>query len=76
MQNENLSRKFFLSYDVSSLFTNLPLRGTIVVAINLIFNHNPNLNVNKKELKNLFLFATLKAHFFFLTVDFIIKLME
>ena len=75
MQNENLSRKFFLSYDVCSLFTNLPLRGTIVVAINLIFNHNPNLNVNKKELKKLFLFATLKTHFF-LTVDFIIKLME
>ena len=32
--------------------------------LNLIFNHNPNLNFIKKELKKLFLFATLQTHFF------------
>ena len=38
---------------------------TFDVAINLIFNHNPNLNITIKELKKLFLFATSKAHFIF-----------
>ena len=32
------------------LFTNIPLRETIDIAINLIFNHNPNLNITRKEL--------------------------
>ena len=38
---------------------------TFDVAINLIFNHNPNLNITIKELKKLFLFATSKTHFIF-----------
>ena len=58
IKNPNLSRKFLVSYDVTSLFTNIPLHETIDLAINLIFNHNPNLNITKKELKKLFLFAT------------------
>ena len=33
--------------------------------MNLIFNHNPNLNITKNELKKLFLFATLQTHFLF-----------
>ena len=32
------------------LFTNIPLQETIDIAINLIFNHNPNLNITRKEL--------------------------
>ena len=35
------------------------------MAINLIFNHNPNLNITKKELKKLFLFAKSHIHFIF-----------
>ena len=57
IKNANLSKKFLVSYDVTSLFTNTPLQETIDIAINLIFNHNPNLNTTKKELKKLFLFA-------------------
>ena len=34
------------------------------MVINLIFNHNPNLNITRKELKKLFLFTTSQAHFF------------
>ena len=30
-----------------------------------MFNHNPNLNITKKELQKLFLFATSQTHFFF-----------
>ena len=60
---ENLSKIFLVSYDVTSLFTNIPLQETIDITINLIFNHNPNLNITKKELKKLFLFATSHTHF-------------
>ena len=65
IENTNLSRKFLVSYDVNSLFTNIPLQETIDMAINLIFYHNSNLNITKKELKKLFLFATSQAHFIF-----------
>ena len=65
IKNANLSGKFFVSYDITSLFTNIPLQETIDIAINLIFNHNPNLNITKKELKKLFLFATSQTHFIF-----------
>ena len=53
IKNANLSKEFVVSYDVTSLFTNIPLQETIDIAINLIFNHNPNLNITKKELKKL-----------------------
>ena len=52
IKNANLSKNFLVSYDVTSLFTNIPLQETIDIAINLIFNHNPNLNITRKELKN------------------------
>ena len=65
IKNANLFQNFFVSYDVTSLFTNIPLEETIGIAINLIFNHNPNLNITRKELKKLFLFATSKTHFIF-----------
>ena len=35
------------------------------IAINLIFNHNPNLNITRKELEKLSLFATSQTHFIF-----------
>ena len=65
IKNANLCKKFLVSYDVTSLFTNIPLQETIDIAINLIFNHNPNLNITRKELKKLFLFATSQTHFIF-----------
>ena len=67
IKNANLSKKFLVSYDVTSLFTNIPLQETIDIAINLVFNHNPNLNITKKELKKLFLFATSQTHFIFIS---------
>ena len=63
IKNANLSRKFLVFYDVTSLVSNILLQETIDIAINLIFNHNPNLNITKKELKKLFLFATSQNHF-------------
>ena len=65
IKNANLSRKFLVSYDVTTLFTNIPLQEVIDIAMNLIFDHNPNLNITQKELKKLFLFATSQTHFIF-----------
>ena len=48
IKNVNLSKKVLVSYNVTSLSTNIPLQETI--AINLLFN--PNLNITKKHLKN------------------------
>ena len=75
IKNANLSKKFLVSYDVTSLFTNIPLQETIDIAINLIFNPNPNLNITTKELKKLFL-SLYHRLILFLTVSFIIKSME
>ena len=53
MKNANLSKIFLVTYNVTSLFTNIPLQETIDIALNLIFNFNSNLNITKKELKKL-----------------------
>ena len=65
IKNANLSKKSLLSDDVTRLFTNIPLQETIDIAIKLIFNHNHNLNITRKELKKHFLFATSQTHFIF-----------
>ena len=58
IKNTNLSGIFLVSFSVTSLFINIPLQETIDIAINLIFSHNPNLHITKKELTKVFLFAT------------------
>ena len=50
---------------VTSLITIIPLQETIDIAVNLIFNHDLNLNITKIELKKLFLFDTSQTHFIF-----------
>ena len=63
IKNANLSKKSLVSYDVTSLFTNTPRQETINIAINLIFNHNSNLNITRKKVKKPFLFAASQTHF-------------
>ena len=65
IKNANLSKKFLVSYDVTSLFTNIPLQETIDIAINLIFNHNPNLNITKNNLKDFSFCPISQSHFIF-----------
>ena len=67
IKNANLCKKSIFSCDVTSLFTNIPLQETIDITINLIFNHNPNLNITRKELKKPFLFSTSQTHFIFMS---------
>ena len=49
IKNVNPSRKFLVSYNVTTHITNIALQETIDIAIILIFHHNPNLNITKKE---------------------------
>ena len=63
VKNANIPKMFLASYNVNSLFTNIPLQEFTDIAINLIFNHNLNLNIIRKELKKLFLFDTSQTHF-------------
>ena len=42
------SDKSLISYDVCSLFTSIPLNETIDIAVNLIFDNNPNIKITKK----------------------------
>ena len=58
---------FMVSYDVASLFTNIPLSETIDLAVNAIFESNTGLDLklSKTELKELFNFATSHTHFLF-----------
>ena len=73
IKNANLSGQFPVFYDITSFFTYILHQKTIDIATNLIFNHNSNLGITKKELKKLFLFGT--THFLF-NGSFLIKLME
>ena len=65
INSAHLSGKYFVSSDITSRVNNIPLQETIDLAINLICNHNQNLNITKKELKILFLIATSQSHFLF-----------
>ena len=57
-------KKFLGSHDVTSIFTNIPLQETFDIAINVIFNHNPNLNITRKEFKKLFPFCYITDSFY------------
>ena len=54
-----------VSFDVCSLFTNIPLNETIDLAVDIIFDNNQSMNITKPLLKNLFVFATSQTHFLF-----------
>ena len=54
-----------VSFDVKSLFTNIPLVECIDLAVTYISKGNPGLKLSQKELKRLFEFATKETHFLF-----------
>ena len=59
------NNKFLVSFDVCSLFTNIPLEETIDIAVNEILKHKPYFKIFKKELIKLFKVATSQTHFMF-----------
>ena len=46
-----------ISYDVCTLFTSILLKETMDIAVDLLFEHNPDFKITKNELKELFDFA-------------------
>ena len=65
VQEVSVSDYFMVSYDVCSLFTNIPLNETIDLANDVIFDNNQSMSITKPQLKKLFVFATSQTHFLF-----------
>ena len=57
--------KFTVSYDVCNLFTNIPLKEMIKLAVNLIFEKRPQIRIKRIQLTKLFEFVTSGTHFLF-----------
>jgi len=49
--NLRTSSKFMVSFDVESLFTNIPLLETIELAVDYILSGNPNIKLSKDSLR-------------------------
>ena len=60
-----MADKFLICFGVNSFFTNIPLSEAINIAINLIFQNNPDIKFTKRELRKLFKIATSGTHFTF-----------
>ena len=65
IQSLSMYGKFMVSFDVESLFTNIPLEECIDLAVNCISEGNPDLQLSKPELRSLFTVATAQTHFLF-----------
>ena len=61
----NTYGKFLISFDVTSLFTNIPLEETMNIAVDTIFQSYPSVKFTRKELQKLFKIATSETHFIF-----------
>ena len=62
--------KFLISFDVTSLFTNIPLSEAIDIPINLIFENSPDIKFTKHELRKRFRIATSETRFTFNGTNF------
>ena len=61
----SVTNKKMVSDDVTSLFTNIPLKETINLTIDLLFEAKLDLNIRRKDLQKLFQFATSQTSFLF-----------
>ena len=60
-----MTGKFLIWFDVTSLFTNIPLSKAIDVSIHLVFENSSDINFTKRELWNLFRTTTSEICFIF-----------
>ena len=65
LKQVSLVDKFLVSFDVTSLFPNIPLSATIKLAVDLIKTSQPYLNISEKDLTSLFNLANCETHFVF-----------
>ena len=61
----DLSNKLMVSFDVARLFTNIPLKESIDLAVSYITEGNAKLKFSKSELLKMFSIATSQTHFLF-----------
>ena len=61
----SLIDKFLVSFDMTSLFANIPSSQTIKLAVDLIKTSQPDLNNSGKDLTSLLNFAICETHFLF-----------
>ena len=61
----SFNNKFLISFDVESLFTNIPLNETINLAVDKILDNRKDLKISRIDLCKLFNFATSGTHFLF-----------
>jgi hypothetical protein len=61
----SMHNQFMASFDVESLFTNIPLDEGIELAISYILRNNPDIKLTPADLKDLFTTATARTHFLF-----------
>ena len=54
-----------VSYNVTSLFSNIPLEETRNLTIDYLFEAKPDLKISRKDLQKLFQFATSQTNFLF-----------
>ena len=59
------SNKFIVSFDVVNLFTNIPLKESIDLAVSYTLEGSKNLKLSKSDLTKLFSIATSQTHFVF-----------
>ena len=61
----DVSNKYMVSFDVMSLFTNIPLNECIDLVVSYITKGNIELKLSKDDLTKLFTIATVQTHFLF-----------
>ena len=65
LKTVSVTNKYMVSYNVTSLFTNIPLEETIHLTIDLSSEAKPDLKISRKDLQKLFQFATSQTNFLF-----------
>ena len=65
IESVSVTNKFLISFDVTSLFTNILLSEATDIAIRLIFGNSPDKKFTKHELQKPFRIATFETHFTF-----------
>ena len=65
LKEVRLQNKYLVSFDVVSLFTNIPLHETVNLAVNTLIANEPSIKMSKAQLEKLFLFATSQTHFMY-----------
>ena len=65
IKSVSVTDKFLISFDVTSLFTNITSSEEIDIAINLIFENSTDIKFTKREVRKIFRIATSQTHFTF-----------